>query len=367
MPLVRIALVCPYAWDRVGGVQTHVGGLARALRERGHDVLVIAPRAGGAATASDDFTPVGRAVGIPANGSVAPLAFGPGAAAGVRRALRRFGPVVVHLHEPLIPSLSLLALLSSNAPSVGTFHASAPSSTGYRLARPVLERAIKRLAVRTAVSDAARGLVRRYFPGDYVLTPNGVDTHRFAEAAPADLGAGPTVLFLGRNERRKGLAVLVEAMAHLRDLDATLVVAGTGPEEASSRSLAAQLGVPVRFLGRVSEDGLPSVYRGADVYCAPGLGGESFGIVLVEAMAAGAPVVCSDLDSFRGVAGGAAELVPPGDPGALSLALRAVLTDADRRARMSKASRRTSRMYDWARLIAGVEAVYERAEARGGG
>jgi phosphatidylinositol alpha-mannosyltransferase len=361
MPLMRIALVCPYAWDRVGGVQTHVGGLARALRERGHDVLVIAPRAGRATAAPDDVTLVGRAVGIPANGSVAPLAFGPGAAARVRRALRDFRPEVAHLHEPLVPSLSLVALLSSSAPAVGTFHASAASSTGYRLGRPALERAINRLAVRTAVSDAARDLIRRYFPGDYVLTPNGVETDRFAEAAPIDLGPGPTVLFLGRIERRKGLEVLVQAMAHLRDLGATLVVAGTGPEEASCRSLAAQLGVRVRFMGRVSEEDLPGVYRGTDVYCAPGLGGESFGIVLVEAMAAGAPVVCSDLDSFRAVTGGAAQLVPLEDPAALALELRKVLTDADLRARMSLGSRRIANMYDWARLIAGIESVYERA------
>ena len=363
-PCVRIALVCPYALDRVGGVQTHVRALARTLRARGHDVLVVGSRSwNGPAVPEDGVAVVGRAVGIPANGSVAPLSFGPGAAARVRRTLKVYGPEVVHLHEPLIPSLSLLALWATDAPTVGTFHAAADASAGYRIARPVLGRAVERLAVRTAVSDAARALVQRYFPGDYVLTPNGVEVERFAAAAPLDLGPGLSVLFLGRIERRKGLDVLIRAMAKLDDIDVTLVVAGTGPEESASRSLAASLEVDIRFIGQIAESDLPGIYRGADVYCAPGVGGESFGIVLVEAMAAGTPVVCSDLDGFRAVAGGAAALVPPSDADALAETLRAVLTDPERRAEMSKASRRLSQMYDWGRLVDGVEAVYERASS----
>jgi phosphatidyl-myo-inositol alpha-mannosyltransferase len=358
---VRIAIVCPYAWDRVGGVQTHVRALARILRERGHDVLVIAPRAGGRFAGGGEVTIAGRAVGVPANGSIAPVTFGPGAALGVRRALRAFAPDVLHLHEPLIPSLSLLALMGFRAPTVGTFHAAARASTGYRLGRPVLERAVRRLRVRTAVSDASRDLIRRYFPGDYLLTPNGVEAGRFSTATPLDLGPGPTVLFLGRIERRKGLEILVRAMSLLTDLGATLVVAGTGPEEGACRKLASSLRVRTRFIGRISEDDLPGVYRGADVYCAPGLGGESFGIVLIEAMAAGAPVVCSDLDGFRAVAKGVAELVPPGDAGALASALRALLIEPERRTTMSSASMRIAKMYDWGRLVAGVEAVYARA------
>jgi phosphatidyl-myo-inositol alpha-mannosyltransferase len=359
---VRIAIVCPYAWDRVGGVQTHIRALARTLRARGHDVVVIAPHAGDRLAAGAGGVMIaGRAVGIPANGSIAPVSFGPGAAVGVRRDLRAFRPDVLHLHEPLIPSLSLLALMGSGAPSVGTFHAAAKASAGYRFGRPVLERAVRRLTVRTAVSDASRALVRRYFPGDYLLTPNGVDADRFSTAPPLDLGPGPTVLFLSRIERRKGLEFLVRAMALLSDLEATLVVAGTGPEEGPCRKLATDLGVRSRFIGRVSEDDLPGVYRGADVYCAPGLGGESFGIVLIEAMAAGAPVVCSDLDGFRAVAKGVAELVPPGDARALASALRALLTDPQRRGEMAVASKRIAQMYDWGRLVAGVEGVYERA------
>lgn len=361
---MRVALVCPYAWDRDGGVQTHVRALARVLRRRGHDVHVVAPRAGwGPEPDEPGVTFVGRGVAVPANGSIATLAFGPAAAAGVRRVLRALGPDVVHAHEPLIPSLSLLALLGSETPAVGTFHAAAEDSAGYRLARPVLERALRRLRVRTAVSEAARALVARYFPGDYLLTPNGVDTARFATVAPLDLGPGRKVLFLGRVERRKGLEVLVRALARAPDVDAELVVAGAGPEEAACRRLAASLGVRARWLGRLSDDDVARAYRAADVYCAPGLGGESFGIVLVEAMAAGAPLVCSDLPGFRAVAVGAATLVPPGDPDALAGALRAVLSDDAAAARMAEAGARRARDYDWERLAAGVEAAYERALA----
>jgi len=397
---MRIAIVCPYAWDMVGGVQTHVRALARTLARRDHEVRIIAPlnsrsrggsdgygapgyaasgygAPGYAASGygADGFAPdgygapgfvaAGRAVGIPANGSVAPVAFGPGAALGVRRALKEFAPDVVHLHEPLIPSVSLHALWGADAPLVGTFHASADSSLGYRAARPVLERAARRLHVRTAVSDAARALVSRYFPGDYALTPNGIETGAFADAEPLDLGPGRHILFFSRIERRKGLEVLIQAMTRLRDLGATLVVAGSGPEERHCRKLAAQLGVRAEFIGRLDEPDVPRAYKGADVYCAPGLGGESFGIVLVEAMAAGTPVVCSDIGGFRAVAGGAAELVPPGDPGPLADALRAVLTDGGRAERMSKAGRRLASMYDWNRLVAGVEAIYERARTPG--
>jgi phosphatidyl-myo-inositol alpha-mannosyltransferase len=363
---MRIAIVCPYAWDKVGGVQTHIRALSRTLRARDHEVRVIAPlSARDGAVPSDGFVAAGRAVGIPANGSVAPVAFGPGAAVGVRRALKEFAPDVVHLHEPLIPSVSLHALWRANAPMVGTFHASADSSFGYRAARPMLERAARRLRVRTAVSDAARTLISRYFPGEYALTPNGIETAAFADAEPLDIGSGLHVLFFSRIERRKGLEVLIQAMTRLRDLEATLVVAGSGPEERHCGKLAAQLGVRAEFIGRLDEADVPRAYRSGDVYCAPGLGGESFGIVLVEAMAAGTPVVCSDLPGFRGVAGGAAELVPPGEPGPLADALRAVLTDQERAESMSRTGRRLATMYDWSRLIAGVEAIYERARVSG--
>ncbi len=360
---MRVALVCPYAWDRDGGVQSHVRSLAAALRRRSHEVTVLAPYRSRLPDQGDAVGAqrVAKAIGVPANGSVAPIAFGPLAAAATRRALNSVQPDVIHLHEPLIPSLSLLALWNANAPLVGTFHAAADESFGYRIAAPVLQRAAQKLAVRTAVSDAARDLIARYVPGDYALTPNGVDTKRFAQAEPLLPGDRRKVLFLGRIERRKGLEVLIQAMTRLRDLEPTLLVAGSGPEERAAKALAERLQVEATFLGRVPDHEVPGLYRSADVYCAPGLGGESFGIVLVEAMAAGAPVVCSDLAGFRAVAGGAATLVPPSQAGRLADAIRNVLADEARAAEMRHMSRTTAEAYDWDRLVTGVEAIYGRA------
>ena len=368
---MRIAIVCPYAWDRFGGVQTHVRAQAAALRTRGHEVTVIAPRTWskrgpGDLGMAEEVVGIGRTVSIPANGSRAPIAFGPAAAVRVRRALMDLGPEVVHLHEPLIPSLSVLALLNSQAPCVGTFHASSQSSAAYWIARPALRGVMDRLRVRIVVSDAARDLVGRYFPGDYEVIPNGVEVARYATAPPVDLGAGPSVLFLGRLERRKGLEVLIQALTRLRDLDAKLVVVGTGPEERACRALAAGLGVDVQFIGGVHDDLKASMFRSADVYCAPALGGESFGIVLIEAMAAGTPVVCSDLPGFRAVAKGAAALVPPGEPGPLADALRDVLTDETRAGSMSESGRAFAAPYDWPRLAERLEDVYVRAIAGSG-
>jgi phosphatidyl-myo-inositol alpha-mannosyltransferase len=358
---MRVAIVCPYAWDRPGGVQSHISSLAECLRGRDHDVLIVAPRSR-SLPEETGVVLTGRAIPIPANGSIAALAFGPDAAAGVRRVLLDFEPDVIHLHEPLIPSLSLLALARANAPCVGTFHAAADSSAGYRLGQPILRLAARKLAVRTAVSDAARALIQRYLPGEYHLTPNGIDTGRFADAPPADLGSGKKVLFLGRLERRKGLEVLLQAMTRLRDRDdIELVVAGTGPEEKQLRALAESLLVNARFLGRVDDETKAGLFKRADLYCAPGLGGESFGIVLVEAMAAGTPVVCSDLPGFRAVAAGTAVLVTPGDAGLLADAARRVLDDESLASKMGKSGARTASGFDWARLVGNVESLYRRA------
>lgn len=360
---MRVALVCPYAWNRYGGVQTHVRALGRALARRGHDVAVIAPQSARAELAVDDPAVrtiiVGRAVPVPANGSVAPLAFGPGAGASTRRALRSYAPDLVHLHEPLIPSVSLFALLNTDVPAVGTFHAAARRSWGYGASRQLLERAVRRLTVRTAVSESARDLIARYFPGRYLLTPNGVDVGRFSSAPPLEWAGRRTIVFVGRLEPRKGLDTLIQATALLGDLGVGLAVAGAGPESAPARRLARRLGVRVRWLGSVSDADLPRVYRSGGVYCAPNLVGESFGMVLTEAMAAGVPVVCSDLPSFRAVTGGAARLVSPGDAGALAAALRRVLTDEVEARRMSKRSREIAVAFDWDRLTGAMERIYD--------
>ncbi|MDP9234625.1 MAG: glycosyltransferase family 4 protein [Actinomycetota bacterium] len=367
--ILKVALVCPYAWDRPGGVQSHIRSLAPALRRRGHEVQVFAPRSfggSGDATGGADaggVTLVGRAVGIPANGSIAPICFGPVAAVEIRRGLARFHPDVIHLHEPLVPSLSLLALWSAPAPAVGTFHAAAPSSALYRLSSPLLTFAARRLAARTAVSPAAERLIARYFPGEIQLTPNGIDVAPFADAEPIDLGPGPHVLFVGRLEPRKGAGVLMEAMASIRDLDATLHVAGDGRLRAELEASARRLDLDVRFHGAVSDADKARLFRSCDVYCAPNLGGESFGIVLIEAMAAGCPVVCSDLEEFRAVAGDAAEFARAGDPDAIASALRSVVTDPGRAGSMSRDGTARAAVFDWSEIVPQLETIYARAAA----
>lgn len=359
---MRIALVCPYAWDRFGGVQSHVRSLAEALRRRAHDVVVIAPSAGEVTKEEPGVRIVGRALPVPANGSVAPLSFGPLAAAGMRRELRDLAPDVVHLHEPLIPSLSLLALWNSEAPTVGTFHAAAESSAGYRLARSILDRAVRRLTIRTAVSNAARALAATYFPGDFVITPNGIDIDRFDKASAIAAPEGPpSILFFSRLEKRKGVEVLIRAASRMPDVAHEVVIAGAGPQERSARRTSRSLGVEARFLGPIDEANLPGVYRSASVYCAPALGGESFGIVLLEAMAAGLPVACSDLPGFREVASGVAAFSAPGDADDLAATLRRLLSDPRERQEMCVRSRERAARYDWNVLVRDVEIIYQRA------
>ena len=366
---MRVALVCPYAWDRPGGVQSHIRSLAPALARRGHDVSVVAPastRRIAGADVHDVYRVVfvGTSFPVPANGSVAPISFGPRAAARLKTELGRIDPDVVHVHEPLIPSLSLLALGATHRPIVGTFHAARDASLGYRAAQTWLRRRAARIHRRTAVSDAALALARRYFPGDYTLTPNGVDVERFATARPLDLGTTPTILFVGRIERRKGLEVLIQAVAGLRDRDVRLVVVGNGPRLRASRLLAGNLRINSAWLGRLSDEDVARVYRSADVYCAPNLGLESFGIVLLEAMAAGTPIVCSDLDAFRRVAGGVARLVPAGNAPLLAEALRDALAGGGEVVSRVEAGGDRASGYDWARLGAGVEGVDEGARRR---
>ena len=344
---MRVVIVCPYSLQRPGGVQSHVEGLRNALVERGHEAAIVAPR---------------RTIPIPINGSVAPIAFGPGTVLQVRKELARLAPDVVHAHEPLVPGASLFASLGP-VPIVGTFHASADKSLGYRVGRPILDRAMKRLGVRTAVSEAARDLISAYWPGEYVLTPNGVDSEGFENAEEYPLPDGTNLLFFGRLERRKGLEVLLQAMTRMRG-EARLVVAGDGPERRASESLARELEVEALFLGRVTEREKAGLFRACDLYCSPALGGESFGIVLLEAMAAGAPIVCSDIPGFRAVTGEAAARVPPNNASALAAAIRETLADPESTAVRTKAGRLIARSFDWKRLIVNVESIYERAVSR---
>jgi phosphatidyl-myo-inositol alpha-mannosyltransferase len=336
---MRVGIHCPYSLSRPGGVQGQVTTLARALRAAGHEAVVIAPGAEPAPALArsldleeDALVVVGGAVPVPANGSVAPLALWPGAAARARRAVRCGHFDVVHLHEPLAPGDGYGVLLAGSPPKVGTFHR-AGVSAAYRMLRAPARRAAARLAVRVAVSEAAAATARTVLGGEYEIVPNALDLGRFANvrpAAPGERPRGPVLLFVGRHEERKGLAVLLEAFAgegSVRPVG-TLWVAGEGPDTERLRRRYPP-DDRVQWLGTLADGELARRFALADVLCAPSLRGESFGVVLLEAMAARTAVVASDLVGYAAVAGGHAILVPPGDTAALRDALVRALADAD--------------------------------------
>jgi len=322
---MRVAVVCPYSLSLPGGVQGQVLGLAAALRCVGHDVRVMAPC--DAQPPELGIIALGNSIPTAANGSVAPIAPDPACALRTVRALRDEDFDVVHLHEPLAPGPTMISLAFAKAPCVGTFHA-AGASAGYRCLAPMARLVANRLAVRCAVSEDARAMAAGALGGEYLLMPNGIDVKRFANATPHPT-EGPTILFVGRHEPRKGLGVLLEAMADL-PADVHLWVAGHGPQSTRLRA-ATSHDSRIDWLGSVNRDELAERARGADVLCAPSLYGESFGVVLLEGMAAQAVVVASDLPGYRNVAVGGehALLVPPGDAGALAGALRKVLCEPE--------------------------------------
>jgi phosphatidyl-myo-inositol alpha-mannosyltransferase len=322
----------------------------------------------------DSFVvPVGRPVGVPFNGSVAPIAPWPSSARRVEQALAGFRPDVVHVHEPLVPGTAMFATRRRRAPVVATFHAYADRAIAFSLTAPLLRSVWRRLSARIAVSRAAASFVARRFPGDRIrVIPNGVDTEKFARAEPARLPEGPRVLFVNRLEPRKGFGVMVDAFGRLAAThpDLLLVVAGDGPERDAIEHLPPPVRALVVMLGNVSHDRLPEFHAASDVFCAPATGRESFGIVLVEAQAAGLPVVASDIPGYREVVRDGVDgiLVPPGEPGAVAEAIGRLLGDANVSKRVGEEGRRSAQRYSWDSVGSELEGVYrdvvERARAR---
>lgn len=353
---MRIGMVCPYSLTIPGGVQMQVIGLAHALRERGHAVQILAPSDG--PPPESGITPLGKSVPFATNGSVAPIAPDPSAAVRTIRALRAEQFDVVHVHEPLVPGPSLTSLLFCDQPIVGTFHR-AGASTAYALLKPLAKRVAKRLAVRVAVSEDARRTAYDGIEGDYTILFNGVDVERFSHAKPWKTD-GPTVFFFGRHEQRKGLSVLLDARHHL-PADATLWIGGSGPE---TEKLKAETAGDERlhWLGRVDDDELAARLAGADVACLPSLHGESFGIVLVEAMAAGTALVASDIPGYRAVArpDEHAVLVAPGDAAALGKALAELLANPKHRKQLVAAGRDRAEEFAMDHLAEAYEDIYRR-------
>src|ERR1700761_8752352 len=309
---MRLGIVCPYSWDIPGGVQAHVRDLAEKLIELGHTVSVLAPGDEDLPGLAPYVVMAGKAGPIPYNGSVARLQFGVVSAARVRRWLRDGAFDVVHVHEPAPPSLSLLTCMIHDGPLVATFHAATARSRFLSMFDTVLQPFLEKLAGRIAVSAAARNVIVEHLGADAVVIPNGVEVSHFAAASPLPgyPRKGGTTGFIGPHcEPRKGMGVLVSAVAELTDErpDLQVLVAGRGDRSAFLDRMPGGLADRFRLLGQVSEADKASMLRSADVYCAPNTGQESFGVILLEAMAAGAPVVASDLQAFRrGVGGGGA-------------------------------------------------------------
>ena len=357
--------MCPYSLDVPGGVQFHVRDLAETLITMGHEVSVLAP-------ADDDqqlppyVVPAGRAVPVPYNGSVARLNFGPLSAARVRRWLNQGGFDVLHVHEPMTPSLSLLAVMAWNGPVVATFHTAITRSHFLSAGRKVAQLVLERITARIAVSALARRVQVEHLDGGAVEIPNGVAVAKFADASPLDgwPREGGSVGFLGRfTEPRKGFDVLVRALETVVAQRPSLRLLLAGPSDLDEVELPPAVASRIDFLGRVSEPDKARMLRSIDLYVAPNTGGESFGMILTEAMAAGAAIVASDLDAFRRVleGGRAGALFPVGDSRALATTILELLEDPGRRAVLAERARTAVAAYDWPVVAVQVLEVYATA------
>jgi len=362
---VKIGLVCPYIYPESGGVAQHVRFLYENLRLRGHDVRIITASHGPQRASEGDILRIGVGISMPTNGSVGTLTFSPRYLGQVRDLLARERFDLLHFHEPFVPFLSLFLLRESRSVNIATFHAYAGFSPSYEFGSRVLGGHAARLHGRIAVSAAARHFIDRFFPGDYKVIPNGVDVPRFAGAVPIArwLDGVPNVLFVGRLEPRKGVLDLLKAHRILRKTGSgnRLLIVGSGPQEREARRYVATRGLQaVEFLGRVSDAEKAQLFRTVDVFASPATGGESFGIVLLEAMAAGAPIVASDIHGYKGVVRRGREglLVPPHDPRELATAIARLLGDPDLRSEMGAAGQLRAEAFSWPNVAARVEDYY---------
>jgi phosphatidylinositol alpha-mannosyltransferase len=374
---MKIGLVSPYVYPLPGGVTQHVRYLYENLRLRGHDVRILTSSHGLQRASEGDVIRLGKGFSMPANGSVGTVTVSFRFIAQVRELLDRERFDVLHFHEPFVPFLSLVLLRESRSVNVATFHAYGGWSPAYEFGSRALGGYAERLHGRIAVSAAARHFIDRYFPGDYKVIPNGVDVDRFRRAVPVARWQDGTrnVLFVGRFEPRKGVLDLLRAYRMLRKTgcECRLLLVGGGPQEREARRYVATRRLRgVEFLGRVSDDEKAQLFRTADVFVTPATGRESFGIVLLEAMAAGAPIVASDIHGYKGVVRRDREalLVPPRQPKALTASIARLLRDHEMAARMSAAGLTRAEEFSWPRVTAKVDDYYGfaiRRLAAGGG
>jgi phosphatidylinositol alpha-mannosyltransferase len=363
---LRIAIVTQAYHPAIGGVTEHVDACARVLRERGHHVTIVTAHYGGASDGERDVVRIGRNIVIPYNGAEANVTIGRSLGRRLRGVFEAGAFDVVHVHCPLTPTLPLVALHVTAAPVVGTFHTTLSSDLELRLFRRLLQPFFRRIDRPLAVSATARDCVTRHFPGELEILPNGVDTVRFRPGGRRDPrfdDGVPSILFVGRHDPRKGLPDLLAACRILarEGVEFRLIVVGDGRIRArAERMSSGPLDGRVHFDGRVSNADLPRYYASADVFCSPARDRESFGMVLLEAMASGVPVVASDIPGYRAVVtpGENGLATPPRDPPALARALRTLLLDPERRAALAAGGLRTAQRHAWPRIVARLEEIY---------
>ena len=361
----RIGIVCPYGWDTPGGVQAHIADLATYLISQGHYVSVLAP------TSDEENLPdyvvsAGKPISIPYNGAVARILFGPIAFARVRNWIAQGEFDLLHLHEPAIPSIALLACFAAEGPLVGTFHASAKRQKAIFAIGPILEPVIEKLTARIAVSEAARETLTEHLETDAVVVPNGIYAQRLALGKFNDQWSGNSIGFIGRfQEPRKGLMVLVDALpAIVREIpDVRVVVAGPGDSAEFLEGVPQHLRSRFSFLGRITEEEKADFLHSIGVYVAPNTGGESFGIILAEALAAGAAVVASDIPAFQALLGNGkyGELFTSEDSASLATSILTLLKDSARRDQLKSDGKVYAQYFDWDEVATRIYDVYEMA------
>ena len=364
---MKIGMVSPYAWDTPGGVQVHIRDLAKYYINQGHEISVLAPVSDESRVTEEFVVPAGKPISVPYNGAVARVLFGPVAASRVRQWIAKNDFDVLHLHEPAIPSLSLLACWSAEGPLVGTFHAGASRQRVAFAIAPLLEPVIEKLSARIAVSEVARETLTLNLETDAVVIPNGINVATFAESSYNDDWRRPnTIGFIGRfDEPRKGLKVLLDALPTIAKTipDVRIMIAGPGEGLEIVKEVPPNLRNKLTFLGRISEEDKAKLLRSVALYVAPNTGGESFGIILTEAMAAGTTVVASDIPAFSNVLSG-------GQYGALftnenSLHLAGVITDLlsnpQRRTALGEMGSAAAHRYDWSEVAEQIMDVYTMA------
>jgi len=361
----RIGIVCPYGWDTPGGVQAHIADLATYLISQGHYVSVLAP------TSEEENLPdyvvsAGKPISIPYNGAVARILFGPIAFARVRNWIAQGEFDLLHLHEPAIPSISLLACFAAEGPLVGTFHASAKRQKAIFAIGPILEPVIEKLTARIAVSEAARETLTEHLETDAIVVPNGIYARRLAQGKLNSSWSGNSIGFIGRfQEPRKGLSLLVQALPSIiKEIpDIRVIVAGPGDADEFLQEVPSHLRSRFSFLGRISEEEKADFLHSIGVYVAPNTGGESFGIILAEALAAGAAVVASDIPAFQALLGDGkyGSLFTSEDPASLAQSISALLLDQGKRDQLKSDGKIYAQNFDWDEVATRIYDVYEMA------